>query len=382
MTRTARKRLLVLSAVLIAFATALFAARAQSPQPDGAQQNGAKPASERASEQFKNIQILKDLPGDQIIPAMQFISASLGVDCEYCHVEHAFDKDEKKPKVTARKMMEMMIAINRENFEGRRDVTCYTCHQGGAKPVSIPLVSAREKSPEVMEGSLITASGNPAPESLLDKYLAAVGGADALKKISTRVAKGTVTTPGDQPVPIELFARAPDKRVSVVHGKEGESVTAYNGKVGWLSVPGRVHMMNAQESFGAKMDADLAFAANVKSLYPMWETLPGEKIDGHDTWLVVGRREGQPPLKLYLDQGSHLLLRLVRYADSPLGYNPTQVDYADYRPVDGVKTPYRWTVARPRGRFTIQLEQLQQNVSVDDAKFIPPPPTPPPAPAH
>jgi photosynthetic reaction center cytochrome c subunit len=382
MTRTARKRLLVLSAVLIAFATALFAARAQSPQPDGAQQNGAKPASERASEQFKNIQILKDIPGDQIIPAMQFISASLGVDCEYCHVEHAFDKDEKKPKVTARKMMEMMIAINRENFEGRRDVTCYTCHQGGAKPVSIPLVSAREKSPEVMEGSLITASGNPAPESLLDKYLAAVGGADALKKISTRVAKGTVTTPGDQPVPIELFARAPDKRVSVVHGKEGESVTAYNGKVGWLSVPGRVHMMNAQESFGAKMDADLAFAANVKSLYPMWETLPGEKIDGHDTWLVVGRREGQPPLKLYLDQGSHLLLRLVRYADSPLGYNPTQVDYADYRPVDGVKTPYRWTVARPRGRFTIQLEQLQQNVSVDDAKFILPPPPPPPAPAH
>jgi len=382
MTRTARKRLLVLSAVLIAFATALFAARAQSPQPDGAQQNGAKPASERASEQFKNIQILKDIPGDQIIPAMQFISASLGVDCEYCHVEHAFDKDEKKPKVTARKMMEMMIAINRENFEGRRDVTCYTCHQGGAKPVSIPLVSAREKSPEVMEGSLITASGNPAPESLLDKYLAAVGGADALKKISTRVAKGTVTTPGDQPVPIELFARAPDKRVSVVHGKEGESVTAYNGKVGWLSVPGRVHMMNAQESFGAKMDADLAFAANVKSLYPMWETLPGEKIDGHDTWLVVGRREGQPPLKLYLGQGSHLLLRLVRYADSPLGYNPTQVDYADYRPVDGVKTPYRWTVARPRGRFTIQLEQLQQNVSVDDAKFIPPPPPPPPVPAH
>src|ERR1700739_2588283 len=128
-------------------------------------------------------------------------------------------------------------------------------------------------------------------------------------------------------------------------------------------------MMNAQECFGAKMDADLTFAVNVKSLYSKWATLPGEKIDGHDTWLVIGHKEGQPPLKLYFDQRSNLLLRLIRYIDSPLGYNPSQVDYADYRVADGVKTPYRLTVARPGNRFTIQLEQLQQNIRVDDAKF-------------
>jgi outer membrane lipoprotein-sorting protein len=185
-------------------------------------------------------------------------------------------------------------------------------------------------------------------------------------------------------MPVDIYAKAPDMRVSVMHTKEGESVTAYNGKVGWLSVSGRVHMMNVQESFGARMDADLAFAADVKSLYTKWETLPGEKIDGHDTWLVVGRKEDEPPLKLYLDQKSNLLLRLVRYADSPLGYNPTQIEYADYRPADGIKIPYRWTIARPGNHFTIQVEQLQQNVPVDDAKFVPPPPTPlpPSAPAH
>jgi photosynthetic reaction center cytochrome c subunit len=273
-------------------------------------------------------------------------------------------------------MMEMMITINQENFEGHRDVTCYTCHQGSAKPVSIPVISAKEKSAETMEGGSITASGNPAPESLLDKYLAAVGGADALKKVTSRVAKGTVTAFDDQHKAVDLFAKAPDKRVSVMHMKEGESVTAYNGKVGWLSVPGRVHIMNLQESLGARMDADLAFAANVKSLFAKWETLPGEKIDGHDTWLVIGHKEGSPPLKLFFDQKSDLLLRLIRYIDSPLGYNPTQIDYADYRAVDGVKTPYQWTVARPGNRFTIQLEQLRQNVPVDDAKFVPPPPPP------
>jgi photosynthetic reaction center cytochrome c subunit len=380
MNHAAWKPLFVPSTLFVAFAAALLAARAQNPQqaaPSGAPTSGTP---KTASQQFKNIQILKDVPADQVIPAMQFINASLGVDCEYCHVEHAFDKDDKKPKVTARKMMEMMITINQENFEGHRDVTCYTCHQGSAKPVSIPVIFAKENAPETMEGGSITAFGNPVPESLLDKYLAAVGGADALKKITSRVAKGTVTAFGDQQMAVELFAKAPDKRVSVMRMKEGESVTAYDGKVGWLSVPGRVHMMNLQESFGARMDADLAFAANVKSLYAKWETLPGEKIDGHDTWLVIGHKEGSPPLKLFFDQKSDLLLRLIRYIDSPLGYNPTQIDYADYRAVDGVKTPYRWTVARPGNRFTIQLEQLQQNVPVDDAKFVPPPqPSPPPA---
>jgi len=77
---------------------------------------------------------------------------------------------------------------------------------------------------------------------------------------------------------------------------------------------------------------------------------------------------------------SFLLVRLIRYIDSPLGYNPTQIDYADYRTADGIKTPFRWTVARPGNRFTIQVDELKQNVPIDDSKFIAPPATPPPPP--
>src|ERR1700739_3636935 len=166
MNRTACKWMFVGSALLIAFAAALLGARAQNPQqaePRSAASSSTIPKT--ASQQFKNIQILKDVPADQLIPAMQFISASLGADCEYCHVEHAFDKDDKKPKVTARKMMEMMISINQENFEGHREVTCYTCHQGGAHPVGIPFISEQEKKPEMMEDSPVSATGNPAPDS-------------------------------------------------------------------------------------------------------------------------------------------------------------------------------------------------------------------------
>ncbi len=80
---------------------------------------------------------------------------------------------------------------------------------------------------------------------------------------------------------------------------------------------------------------------------------------------------------MYFSQQSGLLVRLVRYVETPLGRNPTQIDYADYRDVDSIKVPFRWTLARPGARFTIQVDQCQQNVPIDDTKFaMPPAPAP------
>ena len=111
-----------------------------------AQTNPPAPAAKAklAGEFFKNVQVLKEVPVDQFIPTMQFIGASLGVDCDFCHVERAFDKDDKKEKQIARKMMLMMFAINKENFDGHRDVTCNSCHRGATKPLAIPAVMSSE----------------------------------------------------------------------------------------------------------------------------------------------------------------------------------------------------------------------------------------------
>ena len=343
---------------------------------------GQSPAAPKlAEEQFKNIQVLKGVPADQVIPSMQFISASLGVECDYCHVRGdrglAPDKDDKKAKVTARKMMQMMFAINKDNFEGHREVTCYSCHRGSANPVATPVVAEESANPRAEEKKPGDARpALPSPEDLLDKYLAAVGGADALQKITSRIEKGSLTTPGQKDTPIEILAKAPDKRVSVVHTPNGDSITAFDGHAGWLSFSGRVRMMSAADNEAARMDGDLAFAAHLKTQYKKFSVAPGEKIDGHDTYLVVGRNEGQPPLRLNLDQQTGLLLRLVRFAETPLGRNPTQIDYADYRTADGVKIPCRWIIARPGNRFTIQVNQVQQNVSIPDDKFALPPPPP------
>src|SRR6266436_3641560 len=321
--------------VMLSFIASLAVARGQSIPA----QVPASAAPKLAEEQFKNIQALKGIPADQLIPAMQFIAASLGVECEHCHVEHAFEKDDKKPKVTARKMITMMMAINKDNFEGHREVTCYSCHRGSADPVATPIISGEEPKSESSErkGPDEAKAMLPSAEQLLDKYLAAVGGADALQKITSRVQKGTITAFGGQHFPVDVYSKAPDKRLSVMHLQGGDSFTGFDGKQGWLSVPGRAHTMSAAENAAARIDADLYFPAHVKTLYQKFSVDAGEKVAGHDTYLVIGRSEGQPPLRLYMDKESGLLLRLVRYAETPLGLNPTQIDYADYRDANGLK---------------------------------------------
>jgi photosynthetic reaction center cytochrome c subunit len=349
-------------------------ARAQSnTAPTG---NNAS-APKKAEEQFKNIQVLKGLPADQLIPGMQFISASLGVECQFCHVEGAFEKDDKRPKQTARKMMEMMFAINKNNFEGHREVTCFSCHRGSTDPVAIPPVMSDALKPGTAEMKVVGGSeAGISGDQLFDKYLKAVGGNTAVEKVSTRVMKGAITF-GDRNVPIEIFSKEPDKRISFTHTPDGDSVTAFDGKEGWLGAPKRpVREMHGPDIDAAAMDADIHFAVHLKGMFNEVQVRGKERIDDHDTYLVVGEREGKTPLRLYFDAQSGLLLRLVRYGDTPFGWMPTQIDYADYRDTGDVKIPYKWTLARPSGRFTIQLTEVKQNVPVDDAKFARPPEPP------
>jgi photosynthetic reaction center cytochrome c subunit len=349
---------------------------ASAVQSSGRQPSSNSPGPKKAEEEYKNIQVLKGIPADQLFPTMQFITASLGVECDFCHVQNAFEKDDKKPKEIARKMMEMMFAINKDNFEGHREVTCYSCHRGHANPVAIPAVMTEEPKagmggphqPGGEKAETKEASG-PTAQQLIDKYVQASGGAGAIDKVTSRVMKGTIDF-GGRSLPIDIYSKNPEKRISFTHMSDGDSVTAFNGQEGWLGSPGRpLREMRGSDLDAAAIDADLHLATHLETMFSKIEVRGVEKIDDKDAYEVLGQREGKTPIRLYFDQQSGLLLRLVRFGDTALGWLPTEIDYSDYREVNGVKVPYRWTLARPSGKFTIQVSELNQNVPVDDGKF-------------
>jgi tetratricopeptide (TPR) repeat protein len=347
-----------------------------SAKVKAAMSSSDKPAEKAASDSprtaeaaFQNIQVLKGVPADKIIPAMRFMAASLGVECSYCHVPDHFEKDDKKPKQTAREMMRMMFAIDKNSFAGNREVTCYSCHRGSLKPEGIPAVGEEPQSkPEV---SSLTAS-LPTADQIIDHYVQAIGGATAIEKIISRVAIGTETI-NEKSIGIEVLDRDPKKQVFIRHNPGGDNVTGFNGQEGWSSAPGRpIRDMRGSDLDDAEMDADLHFPLHIKQMFVELHVEYPEKGGDREAYVISATRAGKPPVKLYFDEESGLLLRVVRYAESPLGLVPTRMDYGDYRDVDGVQVPFRTIIARPDRSSTIQMEKVQQNTPIDDARFVKP----------
>ena len=110
---------------------------------DAAAADPLRKPEELAEAHFKNVKTasLKVLPASEFLNQMRYFAWSLDKDCEFCHVERKFDSDDKKEKVTARKMIDMAAAINEHNFEGKTEVRCFTCHEGHGHPLSRPLYS-------------------------------------------------------------------------------------------------------------------------------------------------------------------------------------------------------------------------------------------------
>jgi len=319
-------------------------------------------------EVYKNLKVMKGLPADELIPAMQFITASLGVECGFCHVENHFDQDDKKNKETARNMIRMIMALNRDQaFGGKPEVTCNTCHRGSRLPVSIPTISEPPVLPGTFEDQQLT--NVPTPDQVLRNYVQALGGADAIRKLTSLTETGT-TVVGSRETTVEVFDQSPDKRTVVIHLPAGENVTAFNGVEGWTAAPHRpFRKMPSGDLPGEKMDADLQFALHIKDLLGDLKPGPSEKLRGQDAYQLIAEKNGYPAARLYFSKESGLLLRVLRYSPSPLGLNPTRIDYEDYRPVDGVKIPYRWTVAHPFGQLTVQVTNAEANVPIDNRKF-------------
>jgi len=284
-------------------------------------------------EAYKNIQVLKDVPADQLIPTMQFVPASLGVDCDFCHIPRPFDKDDKKAKLVARKMIQMTLAINEDNFEGKREVTCYSCHHGKPEPLGTPVISAEEvHATKEAAGTESSISTTPDADQILNKYVEALGGKAAIEKITSREEAGAMDIGGGRQFPVDIFVKAPDTRVSVMHTANGDNITGFDGKGGWLASPARPSRdMVESELEAARIDADLYFPLHVKQLFGDLKSRPPAKIGDRDAYVLQAANAGKPRVELYFDEQSGLLVRMMRYAETPLGRNPTQIDYSDYR---------------------------------------------------
>jgi photosynthetic reaction center cytochrome c subunit len=378
---TPGSRLIILGAMVTAAVSVLSAQQTVNqppPQP-------APPRPPFAEEVFKNIQVLKGISVNQFMETMGFFSASLGADCTFCHATESggsWEKyaDDNQHKRTARGMVTMMTAINRDNFGGRQVVTCYTCHRGGDRPKVTPSLAALYGAAPLDEqdDSVAPASaGVPTAAQVLDKYISAIGGPKAAG-ITSLAAKGTYEAYTDRVKhPVEVFARAPGQRATIVHAPDGDITTTCDGRSAWIAAPINerpvpVLALSGSDLDAARLEAQLSFPARIKQAFTRWRAGSPGIIDDRDVEVVQGSAPGRAPATFFFDKESGLLVRVVRYADSPVGRIPMQTDYADYREVSGVKMPFRWTSTWLDGRSTVVLSEVKTNVPIAPSAFAKP----------
>jgi photosynthetic reaction center cytochrome c subunit len=359
----------------------------------------AKP--QLAEEAFHNVQVLRGIPVDDFMGTMGVMSAALGFDCSECHTGAGTDRvdwaADTPRKVIARRMVTMVAAINKDNFTGRQMVTCWSCHRGRDKPAVTPSMDIVYGTPSLEADDVFRqAPGQPTADQILDKYIQAVGGAQKLAGLTSYVAHGTSVGfggfgGGGQ---VQIFAKAPDQRTTIIEFKDapdrGDSIRTFNGRAGWIKTPLAVlkeYQIGGGDLDGFRLDAQLAFPGQIKQILKNWrvslpttiEDLPGPSsqtsqqpeltLGSHDVLVVQGDRPNGVVATLYFDAKSGLLLRELRYSRSPIGRVPTQIDYSDYRDVNGIKMPYRLTFAWLDGRDSIEIKDVQVNVPIADAKF-------------
>jgi photosynthetic reaction center cytochrome c subunit len=344
---------------------------------------------------FKNVQVLKGIPVSQFMDTMGFFSAATGLNCTGCHAAESlqdlakFAEDVPRKRI-ARNMILMVNNFNKSGFGGRRALTCWTCHRGTQAPEVIPSLTAQYTiAPEDANAIEIVPDGptEPTADQTLDKFIQALGGAPKLGGVTSFVAKGTYEgyDTYHMPVPVELYAKAgnqggaPHQRMMIAHTQNGDSTTTFDGRAGWVASPDKpvrlLPLLPGAELDGARLDADLSFPGTLKQALTEWRVgFPVTTIDDHPVNVVQGRGAGGARIKLYFDVESGLLTRQVRYADTVIGMVPTQVDYADYRDVAGVKMPFNIVITWTDGQSKILFKEIQPNVAIDAAKFAKPAP--------
>ena len=349
-----------------------------------AQGQTAASTGRKAGEAFKNVttSALKELTVDDFVASMGLISANLGLDCADCHPNAGTDKADfvidTPRKITTRRMVEMVAGINRTNFGGVQRVSCWTCHHGRITPSTTISLDAWYDAPNLeLDDAVRQENGQPSADQVLDKYIQAVGGAQRLAGLTSLVATGSAIGYGDLGgnADFSLFARSPNQRAIVISYKDTQrpsSVWSFDGRSGWIKTPrgllGEYELVGS-ELDGARLEAQLLFPGRIKQALTNWRGAATRSIGDRDFAVVQGSGPRGFLATLYFDPKTGLLSRLVRYGPSPIGRMPTQVDYADYRDVGGIKFPFEIKFQWLDGRYTAKLNKIETNVAIDATKF-------------
>ena len=331
------------------------------------------------------LQVLQALPEAQLFILMNLVAESLGVRCDHCHVQSnpdltrtpanvggwVWDSDDKPAKKIARDMMRMVVDLNKASFGGRSRVTCYTCHQGALDPARTPPM------PPAPAGSYKTATPTPLPtiDRVWENYVNAVGQLGAQPPGTGMIISGWDDRSEGRYGKFEVVLSGVDRYRATVTTADGASRQGMDGDVVWVGNNDRVQRLSNPADL-ARMRSIAMRYRPLKAREANLQVVRIDRVNGRDVYVARGRIDQATVRTLYFDVVTGLLRREMTTTDTLLIPLQEQVDYDDYRNVDGVQIPFRVETSdgAPYDTVTRTIMQIRRNVAVDESVFRPPAP--------
>jgi hypothetical protein len=221
----------------------------------------------------------------------------------------------------------------------------------------------------------ITTDPLPTLDEILSKYVEAIGGRTAHMRLQSRVTKGRVDVPGlGRGGRFEAYEKAPNKSLTLMEiGQIGLLRQGFDGRIGWEQSKQTGVRNTTGESLAAlARDSEFHSAVNLRDRYARMKLLGKIKHGFRKVYLVEGvPRVGQPE-RLYFDTETGFLVRRDLMRLTARGNVPAEVNYSDWREIDGVKFPFKVTQAMPGMAFVITVEEMTHNVHVENSVFSKP----------
>ncbi len=367
-----------------------------------------------APAKYKDIQQLKDVPADQIDVTMQYFAASLGWTCLNCHVRDqatgvfAYEKNDKKEKVSARGMIEMVRTVNAGDFGAK--INCATCHQGHNDPLGLQpaqpyteaqlaAMAAQAAAQAARQGGAGAGGarpggppqgaqpggrgGTPPPpppvEPIIEKFITAMGGQAALDRLQSRITTGTVVNRANQSMAFTIEEKAGKFHI-VVNDPRATIAWGFDGKSGWGQAGPVIADVDGFRLQQAMRLNDLRRASDFNTRYTNLQAgrptrLPARTPGGTpiNVSLVQGDLPNDVQERLYFDATSGLLLRRQVISHTALnGALVETIDYSDYKDVAGVQVPFTIKLNNWNTLDTYTVVDVKTGAQIDDAQFVKP----------
>ena len=217
------------------------------------------------------------------------------------------------------------------------------------------------------------ARGGPTVEQIIGKYVEAIGGEAAYRKLTSRVTKATFVMPEMENLTgtAEVYEKAPNKSLVVLNFPGlGVSREGFDGSAGWSQEPtGEVRAMAGAELASARVDADFYKEIRLGEIFPRLTLKGTEKVGGRTAYRLEGVSRDGYSETMYFDAESGLLLRTDSVEEGPEGKAVLEIHYEDYREVDGIRMPFAARHQSPEVTILFKLDEVRHNVPIEDARF-------------